>query len=225
MSKRDQWFRNTSWDPAVESAFFARLTRSRRPNAMQYVRIQAYSLFDAGERESAERLLDYHFAHCPDDPARVGAYVLKAQCREASGDIEGALEFYERAIERMNAAQNFGSDAPLKFARLVALSGISGRYDEALARVDFFMEAEAIHFPIVIFWAEGARALIRFGEGRLSEARDAARKALAAVALTHSGLPRHPEVGLVDNRDFTFHERVQTVFDQLAKQAFDSKSA
>jgi hypothetical protein len=53
------WFRNTSWDPEIENAFFKKLARAR--DKCQYLRVQASTL-SSRSPDVALRLLDQYFS-------------------------------------------------------------------------------------------------------------------------------------------------------------------
>jgi len=52
------WFRNTTWDDAIEQAFDEKLRRARKKE--QYLRLQAF-IMDRSHPEVALKLLDRYF--------------------------------------------------------------------------------------------------------------------------------------------------------------------
>lgn len=201
----DSWYRNASWDEEVEAAFEARLARSRSQKA-QYLRIQG-SLLKDSDPAIAIRLLarcveegePFHIAH---------AYLDMAHARYVLGDVEGALESLEAAMDQEAREPMFRTSAPYDYAMLVALHDRVERYDRALAVLD---RSTGLFFSSQEFQAEGARALIYAAKGRVEDARDAAREALRAADQRVGWVPGYPDVGIVPAVDNQFCRRLRAI--------------
>src|ERR1044072_8733450 len=89
------WFRNKTWSDAIEARFEAKLARAR--DKSQYLKIQGYELLP-GDPEIAARLLD----RCAelDDHWRAHALLYLGQARLRLGDVNGAIEALDAAIEQ-----------------------------------------------------------------------------------------------------------------------------
>src|SRR5262252_2009580 len=92
----DRWFRNTSWDAHVSSAFEDKLRRARRKG--QYLRIQACYLTQTHPHVALD-LLDRYFA-LGDDFDHAQAYVDRAEAYLTLGRVEDAFASYEAALKR-----------------------------------------------------------------------------------------------------------------------------
>src|SRR6266511_3622651 len=93
---RDDWFRNTEWDDAIEAAFLQKLHRAR--DKSQYLRIQASTLARCHPKV-ALRLLDNYFA-LGDHLDHAQAHVDRATACLALRDTTGAIAAYEAALAR-----------------------------------------------------------------------------------------------------------------------------
>jgi len=201
MSSKD-WFRNETWNEAIEAEFRVRLKRAR--DKAQYLRIQATHL-TARHPEAALRLLDEYFAMDPTFD-RAQAYVDRAEAELALGQPDRAIASFEQAIAWQANHSNVRTNAARKLAVLIADRRIVARYAEAMTLLD---QQGPTLFPIEDYEIGAARALILRDVDRMAEAKQAAERAVAAAAREHSGLRYHAKLGLVeDNR---FGERLREI--------------
>jgi tetratricopeptide (TPR) repeat protein len=196
------WFRNTSWDPEIENAFFKKLARAR--DKCQYLRIQASTLASRSP-DVALRLLDQYFSlgeHF--DIAQ--AYVDRATAFLRLNQLDSAILAYEAALTREASHPNLQTQAYLELPFLVAKERLSQHYDRAMALLE--AHKNRVTFPADRFRWNCALALIRSEQGDRWAAQEAARRALAASSEGHSGFRYHPEVGLVAKIDEPLRKRL-----------------
>ncbi len=199
---KDDWFRNETWNDAIEAEFQQKLKRAR--DKSQYLRIQASYL--AGTfPEVALRLLDQYFL-LGDHFDMAQAYVDKARALLSLDNVEEALVSYEAALAREQAYPNLKTGAYLDYVSLILAEKRVSLYPAALDVLN--RNNDRLIFPIDRFRANGARALILQQMGASTEARDAARLAVAATAETKSGFRFHPKIGLVKDRDSDFARQI-----------------
>ncbi len=209
MGKED-WYRRTTWTPRDQELFFGRLRRSRSDLAKaQYLRIQALYLQQEASPplyEEALKLLELFFRECP-HPADLGsAYLQKAQCLEALGDLDGSLRAFRDALRADRAGSGVRTNAPLEFAVFAVRHGRNDLYDEVLNGLE---GAEShLLFPATEYKLGMVLAIIAWETGELEEARKHAQIALKAAQKEHSGLRYHPTVGLVERVDEGLHHRL-----------------
>ena len=202
MMARDDWYRNTAWNEAIETDYQSRLRRAR--DKSQYLRIQASYLAESYPKV-ALRLLDQYFAlgeHF--DIAQ--AYVDKARALKAEDDLEGALQSYEAALDREKSHPNLRTQAYLDFACLIADTNFDRLYPRALEVLDAHQTRPL--FPVDRYRASGARALLLYSLGLEEEARSEATLAMAAANEIESGFRYHQQLGLVKDVDDDFGRRV-----------------
>lgn len=203
MSERRDWFRNRFWNAEIEAAFVQKLGRARKK--AQYLRIQACELAPHNPK-IALRLLDQYFA-LNEDFDRAQAYVDRATAFLALGDTEAAVSAYEGALAREIEFPNVRTRAWLDLPFLIAREKLSIHYDRALALLE--IHKKEVMFPIDHFLWHCVRALIFSERGEHSASREAARSALAASAVTHSGFRYHSGVGLANNVDKKLVHRLE----------------
>jgi hypothetical protein len=201
MSRQD-WFRNTSWDPKVESAFLERLARTRDKN--QCLRIQA-SILATRCPDVALRLLGQYFT-LGEHFEMAQAYVDQATAYVALNEVQSAITAYESALRREQQYPNLQTQAGIELALLIAERRLSERYDQAIILLQ--THKERLLFPDQTFRWNCALALIRSEQGSPIESREAARRALAAAAETRSGFQHHPKMGLVGNVEASIRQRL-----------------
>ena len=189
----DSWFRNTSWNEAIALAFEQKLKRARRKS--QYLRIQACTLARSHPQVALD-LLERYFA-LGDDFDQAQAHVDRATAYLALGEVDSAIQSYEAALEREQAFPNLRTGACLDLPYLIALNGLTDRFDQAMTMLSG--SEELLMFPVDRFKHHAARATI-LAKSDPSAARLEARAALEAASLDHSGFRYHPTVGLVSER-------------------------
>lgn len=203
---RDDWFRNEDWDAGIAAAFDARLGRARKDNRPQYLRIQALHLAGTHPREALALLDRYEAAG--GDLSYAMALCQRASLLAALGDEDGAALACEAALDREAAVPNVRSNAFVDYPYLVAARGMQARFARALAVLD--EGAGKVTFPVQRYMWHAARALIRDAMGDRAGARQDARFALDEAGEKHSGVERHPGIGLVgrDLLESPAHRRI-----------------
>jgi tetratricopeptide (TPR) repeat protein len=202
---REDWYRNTAWNPEVEAAFVAKLRRAR--DKSQYLRIQACMLANR-QPDVALRLLDQYFA-LGDHFDHAQAYVDKAKAHLAADDVAAAIDSFESALAREKAYLRLLTQAYLDLPCLIAAQRLSDRYAQALDVLD---EGQGrLTFPLDRYLWNGARALIFHDLARASEARTCAQSALVAASETQSGFRYHQQIGLVQMTGDEFGDRLNVI--------------
>lgn len=188
---RDDWFRNTDWDSAIEAAFFARLNRAR--DKQQPLRIQAHTLAKR-HPQAALRLLDEYF--------KIGegfdcaqAHVDRASAYEASGEFVNAVKSYEAALAREAAHPNVKTQAYIDLPFLIASQAMARSYGRALQVLE--EHQSRLTFPLEHFRWHAAYAFIAAAGGLSNVAREHAQAALDAASRDQSGFRNHPDIGVV----------------------------
>jgi tetratricopeptide (TPR) repeat protein len=192
------WFRNTTWNEAVERSFNEKLHRAKRKE--QYLRIQACTLAQS-HPDVALQLLDRYFA-LKDDFDHAQAYVDRATALLALGRVNEAIESYNAALAREEEFPNIQTTAYLDLPYLIAARGIREKYDDAIQALEKYKArlASPIAFPVDRFCWHAAYALITAERNDAASATAHAQSALEAAALDHSGFRYHPSVGLVSKQ-------------------------
>lgn len=131
----------------------------------------------------------------PDDLQLAWAYEQKALCLDAVGDVEAAVQAFHLAIDRERAFPNVRGNVEISFPIFVARRRLRSLFQEAISILD--RPRDGIEFPAHRFSDAAARALMAADLGDHGTARQYAKLAMAAAAEGHSGLSRHPSVGLV----------------------------
>ena len=156
---REDWYRNTDWNPEIATQFLAKLKRAS--NKGEYLRIQAYCLTKS-HPEDALTLLERYLS-MPDAFDRTSAYVQQAEAFLTLGEIDKALASYELALAREREHPNILTQAYLDLPFLVATMGRRERYSRA---VDILTQNRARPmFPNERFRWNAASALICEGLG------------------------------------------------------------
>jgi tetratricopeptide (TPR) repeat protein len=206
---RDDWFRNQSWNRAIEADFFARLGRAMPGNRAQYLRIQACTLSEE-HPVVALRLLEQYFSF-GDRFDLAQAYVDQATAFLSLGEYERAVEAYESALAAEARRPNVLTGAIFVLPLLIARRKDTARYSRALALLQ--QGASRLTWPLDHFHWHAAHALIDFELGKFIEARERARAALEAASQQHSGFRYHSNLGLVGRGYDDIRKRLTEIID------------
>jgi tetratricopeptide (TPR) repeat protein len=185
------WFRNTSWDDAIERVFNEKLRRARRKE--QYLRIQACTLARS-HPEVALTLLDRYF-ELDDDFDHAQAHVDRATALLALGRVDEALAAYEAALAREAVFPNLQTQAYLDLPYIVATRAVRDQYRRSLELLG--RHESRLMFPVDHFRWHAAHALIAAATGETGSVRNHAERALEVASRDQSGFCYHPSVGLV----------------------------
>jgi tetratricopeptide (TPR) repeat protein len=202
---RDDWWRNAAWNEEVEATFFRKLGRAR--NKVWYLCNQARALAST-HPEVALRLLDQYFS-LGGDLGQAEAHFYRARAYIALRDVHAAIRSFEAALAREEAFPNFQTWAFLELPVLIALERRSELYDRAIEVLG--LRKSRLAFPVQHYKWHGALALILHEQGWAAEARNAAKQALEAAKMTHSGYQYHPNVGLVGKTTDEFGTRLRKI--------------
>ena len=202
---REDWYRNTSWNSEIETAFAAKLRRAK--DKSQYLRIQACTLARR-HPDVALRLIDEYFA-LGDHFDHAQAYLDQANAYLATGNVAAAITSFESALAREKAYPYLFTYAYLEFPCLIAIQCLADRYAQVLEVLD--ANESRLAFPRDRYLWSGSRALILHALGKVPEARTCAQAALAAASETQSGFRYHQQVGLVQTADDEFGDRLNAI--------------
>ncbi|MDB5335265.1 MAG: hypothetical protein JWN70_884 [Planctomycetaceae bacterium] len=191
---KTEWFRNTSWNEAIEETFNDRIRRARSKD--QYLRIQA-SLLVASHPEVALRLLDSYF-ELPDPFDKAQAHVDRAAAFTALGRLDEALTSYDAALAQEKLQPQILTLAYIELPYLIAAHRVRGQY--ARAKQLLQDHASRLSFPVDHFRWHAALALMAIDTGDPVLAKRHATNALEMAAAEHSGFRYHPNLGLVTNQ-------------------------
>jgi hypothetical protein len=203
MGPRDDWFRRTSWTESEQSEFEKRLARARPHGRTQYLRIQAWTLVETGDTELVKAglvLAERFLVQYPEDLLAAWVHVTCAEAHEKLGEVSMALASYRKAIEAERKLPNVVTNGAIGFSWLVTRRALVSLYSEAESLLLEFPTNNSI-IPVHRYRYHAIRAVIAAAKGYASQAREDATLALETASATHSGISRHPTVGLVDPSD------------------------
>lgn len=169
------WYRNTEWSDEIAADFETRIARARAQKA-QHMSIQGQALI-ARRPDVAEDLLARAVA-LGDEFETPRALASLAQARLALGNVDGALEAFEQALERQLALPNVISFQPADYLFLIGYFEREERLPAALPIADTLTD-EGLFGPDPQVFA--AKALVYQLAGRTAEATSYARQALPLV--------------------------------------------
>jgi len=190
----NEWFRNKTWNEAIEQAFDAKLSRARRKE--QYLRIQASTLACTYPKVCL-KLLERYFT-LEDNFDHAQAYVDMAVALLTLERLDAAIAAYEAALARESVFPKLQTQAYLDLPFVVATCALRDKYDRALHLLDLYKSR--LIFPVDRFRWHVANALIAADSNEAETAREHAMFALEAAACDHSGFRYHPSIGLVPSR-------------------------
>lgn len=203
---KNEWFRNTDWNPEIELFFFDKLGRAR--DKAQYLRLQAYTLART-HPSVALRLLEQYFELGQRDFALAQAYVDQATAYESMGEIELAVRSYELALDREEEFPHSLTQAYLELPSLIFNRKLKVRYEKALRILKKYLTRPK--FPVEHFQWHAVFALISQELCQNDLARIHARQALESAGRTHSGFRNHPKLGLVGDHQDLIRRKLEEI--------------
>jgi tetratricopeptide (TPR) repeat protein len=199
-----EWFRHEEWSPEIEKEFFDRLRRAKKKD--QYLRIQAGYLASTHPQVALDLIRRFFELRDPWD--RASAYRVQGKAHESLNAFQAALRSYEDALEQERMMPQILTNAWLDLAMLVSMHAMSDHYDSVLAILRE-RKKQAV-FPSTKFMHDASIALILAARGESATARSFAVAAVDMASRTHSGISRHPHVGLINWDEW------QTVIEKLS---------
>ena len=210
-----EWFRKITWADSDREDYFAHLKRSRKSSRDQYLKIQAYYLYETNRLKEISAALELTNLALREDPKRIFLAELleqKAKCLNKLGDVKEAEENFLLALQAMREVQNVKPNVPFSFGTFVIEHRISRLYKEVLLILDEFIDSKhGIVFPITEYYFYGIKAIILNREGYFKESTPFAQQAITASHKQHSGLSRHPKVGLVNKMADVFYNELISI--------------
>lgn len=212
--KTNDWYRRKTWTQDDQTEFFSRFRRARSHNKAQYLLIQASCLMDTGIKtnlQAALELLNLLIKEYPHPVQLENAYCQKALCLESLNLMDDAVNFYRLAFRSRRATPNVHTYAPLYFGMFVVRHNRTDLYGEVQERFNEFINNNEIIFPDAKYMYFATSAIIADSYGQLEIAQKCAERALLVASMNYSGFVRHPNVGLVKNRDKTIEKRLRKI--------------
>lgn len=202
------WYRSSTWNESVATAFETKLRRARAASRPQYVRIQGVHLVaqsDAATRQAGRELLQRVIDDYGEDQLQsVWAAENLADALTADDHDEDAEALTRDLIARRDRDPSgwLGgrTDLDLALAEILLSRGDADSLREADERLDQSGEEvqRASIFRNLVLRHLVARARVAARLGDSERARRYADDALEVAAETAPSLPRHPHVGRPD---------------------------
>ncbi|MCL2824962.1 MAG: hypothetical protein FWD57_13320 [Polyangiaceae bacterium] len=196
------WIRRTTWSQEDEAMFFKKLRRAWSHNRPQYLRIQAYNLYQTmnpdllrvAESLLCKMLTEYSDAKYIRTEMAPGYELLGRVC-ETLGEYDKSLLHYQNALNAESAFPYSLTDAYLAYAELVV----------RLQRVEMFSEIEQIllereeqaFFPVQKYKRYIIMAIINKHRSNDAEADNYMMLAKQNADAVTSGFRYHKTLGLV----------------------------
>jgi hypothetical protein len=201
----DDWFRSADWDDAARTDFEARLARSRLYNRVQYRRIKAIALLRSGDpirEEAGAGLLRENLALSDlADHERVLTLVLLAEHDQLCGRLAEAESSLRQALAIAGpGGSGTSGEEEIALAEILLARGGEASLEEAKRLLD----RRASEMPLFVrsrYRLAVASAHACLALRQPADAAQWAAVALDLAATRHSGLARHPALGLVTSTD------------------------
>jgi hypothetical protein len=204
----EDWYRNTSWDKAIEADFEARLKRSRGAfHKAQYLRIQASYLLDNSDKNNQMvglRLMERLIKDFPTEEfstifghEQIGDYFLK------HGDFDIAEQQFRivaNYYQNKNSRSGTSGIADLKLAETILISNQADKFEEAYKLCNEHPVSEMTMNNDKFYYAALAARLC-YKLNKKEEAKEFAITAINLSKIKEPQFSRHKTVGLVKATD------------------------
>jgi len=185
----DEWFRKSTWTQEDQDDFFKHLEESGSDfHKAQYVRIQALHLQDAGTPRmfyAAIKLLELMIEKWPEPSQLPMAYLQKAECLDALGLVEEAIQAYRDSLDAKRSFPKAQTEASISFGMFAVDHELTSLYDEVDDALDEFRSLAGS--PAREYHYFAVKAIIAKYRGDIDKACDYAKKAIDAAQKTYSG--------------------------------------
>lgn len=200
----DAWYRKQTWTKKNEQDFFRHWVKCRTAfNKAQYLKLQAYELYDAHNKKNFNgilSLLDKYFNDFPDDRFFRGACLhLYGRVYYDKKNYDKALFYYRKAAYQESEYAQVISGAWIDYARIILLRNSTDLYDEAEKFV--LSQYNSLLFPIEIYKANAILAIVRYSRGDYENAGKYKSLACEAVLAKEPILKNLGKIGLVTQKD------------------------
>lgn len=187
MANADDWCRNPRWDATEESAFLAKLAKTRSvADKARFARLKAEALAATGDLalvRAAVGLLYRALHESPGDAELAVCYGLLGRCQAQLGNVDAALVAYRAALLAEGDGKDSPPDAWTGFSALVVSRKVREHYGDVVALLK--RREASIVLPAHRFIAAACRSLIAWENGAKGDARTEADRALAVAERPH----------------------------------------
>lgn len=206
MSK-DDWYRNTDWNDQIETAFEARLKRSRGDyHKAQYSRIQASYLLDSSSTENQKKgiqLMERVINDYPEENfSTIHGHEQLADCYLKNENYEKAEKHFRIVTDHYHTETRSGTTglADLKLSETILISDQEEKLQEAyeLSTSKFDETGGDLLMNDQKFYYATLMANLCLRMGKLDEASDFANSALQLSTIADPQFNRHKTVGLIE---------------------------
>jgi|SRR5690606_4081334 len=198
-----EWYRKKSWTASDQEEFYNKLSRARKDNRAQYLKIQAIELMQTGKSgllDVAEDLLNQLLAEYPDDEFNKSAYLhTLGKIYQLRKDSETALKYYHQAVDFEKVYPQVKTGVDIDFSELVFKLEKTQHFELAQQLMETRIEGAV--FPIEKHRASLILANIHKSKGEQIGFERYEKLAEESAAQKTSGLRHHPDLGLVKKKD------------------------
>lgn len=205
----EEWFRSQSWGPKDRELFEERLSRARKHNRAQYLRIKGLALSESPDERAntaAGELLERVIREHPDDEMQVTmAHADLARWHRRCGRHDAAARHLREVVAREEQMGTLDTGADLDLAELIVATQARPAYDEARRLLSRAADAGLLFKSQRWRWLV-ADARLAALTGDACRAAESARAAIDLQADREPDLPRHPDLGHIEADDRTVQE-------------------
>ncbi len=180
------WYRNKSWNQAIEANFYEKLNKARSQRE-QYIVIQALTLVEKHPNTTLQ-LIEKYFETRKNKFDDVRALLAKAEAYLTLDNTTKAIKSYKEILEREKEFPNHRTNTYIEYPYIVAIKGIEVEYANALKLLN--EKFDNLTFPLDFFKWHAAKAII-------NKDKIEAYKALNVAKIKKSSFPFHQNLGLV----------------------------
>ncbi len=134
-----------------------------------------------------------------------------AESYSTLNEVENATDSYLKCLDTQRRFPRHLTNAASSFAMFVIERNLTKLFEHAASALIEFNTH--LLMPARIYEHYGSLAIFAATDGLMSEAKTFAQLALEAASKNHSGLWKHPNVGLVEDHSSNFRKRIELILD------------
>ena len=198
-----EWYRKSTWSETDEAEFYEKLSKARKYNRAEYIKIQASTLINTENAKllnDAEILLNKIIDEYPNEKSEMSS-TLNALGRiyQIRNNFDKAIGYFRESLNFEKLYPNVITNSYLNFSELIVKNQKKEDYD--YVQILLLKEVPESLFPVVKYKGYSLLSIINANNGNFQKAKEYEKLAEENANATTTNLRYHKYLGIVKKRD------------------------